>query len=369
MSKLIDEMKKNKKLSDLIIKDVVKDEWLSTNVMSVNLLFSGKIRGGIKKGKISVCAADSQQGKSLIGLNVLRSAYKAGLDCFVIDTEHAFNYSLAQELGINLDDIVVYDTAKIPEIKQIFGQINHGLTREESRNVFVLLDSWGPIVTAQVMDKAEEASSAVDMSMPKFKNELANVINACGNTVFVVNHVYASLQMYGEKFEIPGGKRLFFNADAIMLASSAAKYKDAEGSVLGKVITAGVKKGRSAKEFVKTHFLIRHDGGLDPFYGLLDEACDSGVVVKPKNGCYTRPDYDKDGKTWKENELYCSAFWVPLYKDPAFNEFLEKKFAFEDSKLISATEDVFDMIDGKTELSTESLPTAEPDSEDDDEDK
>ena len=52
MSKLIDEMKKNKKLSDLIIKDVVKDEWLSTNVMSVNLLFSGKIRGGIKKGKI-----------------------------------------------------------------------------------------------------------------------------------------------------------------------------------------------------------------------------------------------------------------------------------------------------------------------------
>jgi hypothetical protein len=27
------------------------------------------------------------------------------------------------------------------------------------------------------------------------------------------------------------------------------------------------------------------------------------------------------------------------------------------------------MIDGKTELSTESLPTAEPDSEDDDEDK
>ena len=108
MSKLIDEMKKNKKLSDLIIKDVVKDEWLSTNVMSVNLLFSGKIRGGIKKGKISVCAADSQQGKSLIGLNVLRSAYKAGMDCFVIDTEHAFNYSLAQELGINLDDIVVY---------------------------------------------------------------------------------------------------------------------------------------------------------------------------------------------------------------------------------------------------------------------
>src|SRR5574344_1768211 len=350
MSKLIDEMKKNKKLSDLIIKDVVKDEWLSTNVMSVNLLFSGKIRGGIKKGKISVCAADSQQGKSLIGLNVLRSAYKAGMDCFVIDTKHAFNYSLAQELGINLDDIVVYDTAKIPEIKQIFGQINHGLTREESRNVFVLLDSWGPIVTAQVMDKAEEASSAVDMSMPKFKNELANVINACGNTVFVVNHVYASLQMYGDKFEIPGGKRLFFNSDAIMLASSAAKDKDKDGNILGKVITAGVKKGRSAKEFVKTKYLILHNGGVSPFYGLLEEAIDCGEVYKPKPGYYSRTNFDVDKSTgeatkmWREEELYCPQFWIDIYKTENFRHYVEAKFAFEDQELITSTQNVMDMI-------------------------
>ena len=51
------------------------------------------------------------------------------------------------------------------------------------------------------------------------------------------------------------------------------------------------------------------------------------------------------------------------------NEILNKPQSNYFSNIGLKTEDVFDMIDGKTELSTESLPTAEPDSEDDDEDK
>lgn len=362
MSKLTDKLKKNKRLSDIIIKDAKsEDRYLSTNVLSLNLVFSGKLKGGIRLGSISTLAADSQMGKSLLGYNLLGTAFRQGMDCVVIDTENAFNYELAASLGVNLDEIAIFNTSKIPVIKQIYAQINEGLTKEESRNVFVLLDSWGPIVTEQVMDKAGEGSSAVDMSMPRFKNELANVINACSNTTFVINHVYESLQMYGEKFSIPGGKRLFFNSHAIGLATSAAKYKDNDGNILGKVITVGVKKGRGAKEFVKTKYLIRHDGGLDPYFGLLDDALEAGVVFKPKNGYYARTDFDVDKDTgevsrqWKEAELYCSEFWIPLCKDPKFNQFLEEKFSFENTTLIASQENIDDMIEGKQALTTNTM--------------
>jgi RecA/RadA recombinase len=302
----------------------------------------------------------------MIGYSVLKSAYDSGMDCFIIDTENATNYDVLNSLGVKMSEVGVFKTNRIPEVKQILAKIGHGLTREQARNVFILLDSWGPLVTEQVMEKAEEASSAADMgSTARFKNELANVLLACGFTTLVFNHVYASLQMYGDKFEIPGGKRLFFNSDAIMLASSAAKDKDKDGNILGKVITAGVKKGRSAKEFVKTKYLILHSGGVSPFYGLLDEAIDCGEVYKPKPGYYSRTNFDVDKTTgeatklWREEELYCPQFWIDIYKTENFRHYVEAKFAFEDQELITSTQNVMDMINGKASYTNEETTTEE----------
>ena len=297
----------------------------------------------------------------MIGLNVLKAAQQQGMDCVVIDTEHAFNIELASSLGIDVNNIVIFETALIPELKQVIANINKGLTKAESRNVFVLFDSWGPIVEQQVLDKAAEASSAVNMGAAKFKNELANVIGAYGNTVLVLNHVYATLQQYGDAFAIPGGKKLYFLSDAIMMASSAAKAKDKTGAIYGKIITASVKKGRAAKEFAKTHFLIEHSGGVNPYYGLLDDAEAAGSVVRQSRPAlrFYRPKYDVDEATgevtkwWKEDELYCAKFWIPLYKDETFNKYVETKFAFEDSEMISATQDVLAMIEGRSEIPLE----------------
>ena len=368
-SKLVASLKKNKALAELVASEVVKDEFVSTNCIPVNLLLSGKIKGGIKKGKISQICADSGWGKSMIGLNVLKAAQQQGFDCVVIDTEKAFNRDLAVSLGINVDDIVIFESSLVPELKQIVANINNNLSRAEQRNVFILLDSWGPIVEQQVLDKAAVASTAVNMSGAKFKNELATVLSCYSNTVLVLNHVYATLQQYGDAFAIPGGKKLYFLSDAIMMASSAAKAKDKAGAIYGKIITASVKKGRAAKEFAKTKFLIEHSGGINPYFGLLDDSIAAGVVFKPKNGRYARTDYDVDQTTgevtrqWKEDELYCAKFWIPLYTDEKFNKYVEQKFAFADEELISATQDVLAMINGEAEIPDETKLVAESETE------
>lgn len=368
-SKLVASLKKNKALAELVASEVVKDEFVSTNCIPVNLLLSGKIKGGIKKGKISQICADSGWGKSMIGLNVLKAAQQQGFDCVVIDTEKAFNRDLAASLGINVDDIAIFESSLVPELKQIVANINNDLSRAEQRNVFILLDSWGPIVEQQVLDKAAVASTTVNMSGAKFKNELATVLSCYSNTVLVLNHVYATLQQYGDAFAIPGGKKLYFLSDAIMMASSAAKAKNKDGSIYGKIITASVKKGRAAKEFAKTKFLIEHSGGINPYYGLLDDSIAAGVVFKPKNGRYSRTDYDVDQTTgevtrqWKEDELYCAKFWIPLYKDEKFNKYVEQKFAFADEELISATQDVLAMINCEVEIPDETKLVAESETE------
>lgn len=59
---LLAKMKKEKAFTDILTTEHKKDEWLSTNCISVNLLLSGKIQGGIKKGCISMICADSRMG-------------------------------------------------------------------------------------------------------------------------------------------------------------------------------------------------------------------------------------------------------------------------------------------------------------------
>lgn len=356
-NKLLAKMMKEKAFADMLRTEQKPIEWLSTNCISVNLLLSGKIKGGIKKGSISMIAAGSGWGKSMIGYAVLKSAQDSGMNCFIVDTENSVNYELLTKLGINMKEVGVFGpTNRIPKIKQFITKLMSGLTLDEARNTFLLFDSWGPIIEEQVIEKAEQASSAVNMSSAKFKNELANLLLSAGFTTLVMNHVYASLEMYGDPYKIPGGMRIIFNAENIMLGSSTKKEKDKDKNILGKVITAGVAKGRSAKEFVKTQYLILHAGGISPYYGLLDEAIDSGIVYKPKPGYYARIGYDvqvdketgelgKPERIWKESELYCAKFWIPLYKDETFRHYVEAKFAFEDQVLINASEDIMKLME------------------------
>ena len=364
-------------LKDLIATELDEVSFLSTNVVVMNLVFSGKIMGGIKKGTINTICAPSAEGKSLIGLNCLKSAQKAGMDCVVVDSERAFPFSVAKALGIDMSKIPVYQAVNIGDIKRIYAMINEGAKAKERKNIFVLFDSWGPLVFTGLMDKAEKGSDTADMGRTAgFKNELANIINAYGNTTFCVNHVYDSLQMYGEKFCIPGGRRLFFLSDGIGLALSEAQWKSPEDdSYMGKLVTMGVKKGRSARERGRVQFAIRADGALDPFYGLFDDAIESGVLKKVAPGKYVRDfaiidkktgedksDIDIDTheptRTWREADMYCNPadearFWIPIFQNPDFVKYVESKYTYEADDMLSAKYDIVDMINGDQELPSE----------------
>ena len=176
---LLAKMKKDKDLADLLHTERIPVEWLSTNCISVNLVLSGKIKGGIKKGSISMIAAGSGWGKSMIGYSVLKAAQDSGMDCFIVDTENSVNYDLLTKLGINMDEVGVHGpTNSIPKIKQFIAKLSAQCgSLQQRRNTFVLFDSWGPIIEDQVLEKAQQGSSAVNMSSAKFKNELANIIS------------------------------------------------------------------------------------------------------------------------------------------------------------------------------------------------
>jgi RecA/RadA recombinase len=342
-----DKLMRHKEFGEFMITSDKEFEYISTNVIVLNLLFSGQVRGGLQKGGINHISADSSLGKTFIGLSALKEAQKLGMECYVIDAEKSFDFGWAKKLGIDTDkkSLPVIKTSQIIKIKQFITFIMEGKTLLERNNVFILFDSWGPLVSAVMKKKAGEASETRDMSLPFWKNELANIMKETDFTYFVMNHVYANTGGFGDPLAVPGGKRLYFNSDNVVLGQSKAKDKAASGDITGAIITALAHKGRKAKEKSKLKYRIKHEGGLDMFFGLLPDALEHGCVIKPKNGYYSRPCVEDD-KPWREKNIYCPEFWAVLFQKTDFELYLDTKYTYSGKIEIGETS-LSDILDTK----------------------
>jgi len=345
MASLFKKIAKDDKFNFNILDRNEKVTYVNSGVITVNLMASGKVDGGFPVGKISQMAASSSLGKSFIGLSTLKNAQKMGMDCLVIDTEKAFDFNWAKNMGIDVDadNFMVYQTTEVNDVRNFVGKLLKDASLEERKNLFVLLDSWGPMITNRLIDNAQKANDAKDMSKSVAKNELADFLNYTRATYLVINHVYDNVGGFGDLMNIPGGRRIEFLSDLIMLGYSAAKDKEKDGSISGKIVTAKVKKGRGVIEHKVAKYRIKHDGGLDPYYGILDFALEGGYVVKPKAGRYA-PAHVPDAPGVKEEEVYTKDFWLPIFKNSDFKEYLSSKFRFENRPITIADSNIVEEI-------------------------
>jgi len=348
----------NLPLSDYLINDSEEFvTYISSNFIVGNLLFSGRVKGGIPKGKISMISAPSMLGKSLIALSIIKTAQKEGMDVVIIDTERAFSFNTAKSIGVDVspEKLIVLQENSIEEVKNIILKIVEGIPRTERANILFVIDSWGTLVSSKSIDDGLEGKDVKDMTLSQKKNELANIILNTKSTYFVVNHVYDNTGGFGDPLQIPGGRRIMFNSDSVVLCSSRAKDKDKDKTITGSIISSQTFKSRHSREKIELQFRIKYDGGLDVFFGLKEDALEGGFiepgrviddketkkkgepVYKNKPGTFMRT-HLKDDILIKEDEMYTIDFWMPIFKSTSFKDYLEKKYTFQDSFDISVNE-------------------------------
>jgi len=340
------ETKNNVAMSSYMFNEDEVVEFISLNVISLNLIYSGRFDGGIPKGRMSMISAPSMMGKSFIAYGVVRNAQKDGMQVCIIDTERAFNFKFAESIGVDIspEKLVVLQENSIEDIMRIITTITNDIPKEERKNILFVIDSWGSMVTSKTMDNALVGNDAADFTIPRKKNNLANIILNTKATFFIINHVYDSMNvMGGDPLNIPGGRKIIFNCDCVGLGTSRAKDRDSEKNLIGNIITIQTFKSRFSKEKSKLKFRIKTEGGLDIFYGMLDDALESGVVQTAKPGYYIRS-HIADDKPISEKNLYNSEFWLPIFKDTDFKDWLKNKYTFSSKLDISEESEVLDLM-------------------------
>jgi hypothetical protein len=334
MSDIYNKLIKNEALTDaeLYGTDEPPVEFLSSGIITLNCGCCGKIDKGFALGKITLFSAHSMLGKTIIGMVALRDAQRKGIFCVVLDAEYQWDWNLAIKIGIDPDPkkIVVYPNNQIEDVQAKIMQITAVLTKEEKKKIYFMLDSWGSLVGHEGVTKAQDPDSKKDFVLTQKKNNLANMIlhTQCG--FYITNGVYDNVGGFGELLKIPGGRRIILNAQTVILGMSKAKSKEStakDADVTGSVVSCVMHKARYGRERKDFQFRINYDGGLDIFYGILDDAV-AGGYVKQDGNTYFRAHIKGDQK-WKEKNLYTSKFWIPIFKDTDFPAYLEKLYTFQ----------------------------------------
>ena len=326
----LEKLRKLKSVQNSILTEVEEQEFISTGVATLNILFGGGIDKGIPVGRVSMIAADSSLGKSFVGLKIAKNAQAKGKSVILFDAEKAYSPAMTDNLGINKDEILVIQNTSVEEVSTQFMNIVEEI-KENIKDYVFIIDSWNVLVTSKSVDDISAGKDVVDMTGAKKKNTLAKLLLNSNATVFVINQLYSSMDAYSLD-NIPGGKGIYFASSSVVQGTSKAKQKESDGEITGAIVTAITRKGRFSREHSKLKYLINYEGGINAYYGLLDFALETGYVEKPSNGFYTRPCVEND-KKWREKEIYNKEFWTPIFKETDFKISVEKAFSFKHNEI------------------------------------
>ena len=144
--------------------------------------------------------------------------------------------------------------------------------------------------------------------------------------MIVVNHTYKTMELYAKDI-VGGGTGSYYSADNIFIIG---RQQEKEGTeVIGYNFIINVEKSRYVKEKSKIPVTVSFNGGISKWSGLLDIALESGHVIKPSNGWYSKVDVETgevEEKKFREKDTDTKDFWIPILKQKSFQQFVEDKY-------------------------------------------
>lgn len=305
-----------------------------TNVPIINLAFSGDFKKGFNAG-LTMIAGPTKHFKSNLGLLCVQAFlnHHKNSICLYYDSEFGCTPEYLQAAGIDPERVLHIPIMDVEELKFDIIQQLKDIKKEE--NVIIFIDSVGNLASKKEVEDAVNEKSVADMSRAKQMKSLWRMVTPylTINDIpcIVINHSYETQEMFS-KTVVSGGTGGQYSSDTIWIIGKAQEKED--DKLAGYKFTINIEKSRAVKEKSKFPFIVTYERGVNIWSGLLDLATESGHVIKPKVGWYSRPCVEED-KNWRAKDTNTSSFWKPIFENTDFAESCHKKFALGDVVMVS----------------------------------
>lgn len=267
---------------------VLANEYWSTGIMPMDALLGG----GFQKGRMALLAGESATLKSMVGLSTAGQVLKAGGSAAIIDTEHAFNQQWAENLGVDIDNLIV----SRPETAEAAIDQMEVLVRNDID--YICLDSIAALLPKAERDIMLSGSSNVQPARIAAVMAIAlRKLNSANqkSTIVWISQMRDNIgaMAFSPKSIITGGKSIhYYVSQSVRLSkvgkiNADIKYYDGEKNATDKQIViqkfkAELSKSRNTQPFSVQHFNFDlADGTIDHIQYLVQQGLDLGIITKP----------------------------------------------------------------------------------------
>jgi RecA/RadA recombinase len=315
---------------------------IQTAVPIINCAFTGSLDGGLVSG-LTCIAGPSRHFKSNLGLVAIKaymSKYKDSI-CLFYDSEFGITPEYLAAHGIDMTRVIHLPIEHIEQLK--FDLVKKLEEIKKSDKVIIFIDSIGNLASKKEVEDANDGKSVADMTRAKSMKSLFRIITPHLTLkdipCIVINHTYETQEMYSKQV-VSGGTGVMYSSNNVWIIGRSQEKDGTE--LVGYSFTINIEKSRFVKEKSKLKFLVKFDGGIDKYSGLLDLALDSGHVKKPSNGWYSRVDTETgviEDKKWREADTHNKEFWRPILGNQEYLDFVKNTFQLAVTPIQFAEED------------------------------
>lgn len=338
---LLEKIKKTSIIKDAAVlaesKFFTKKDMIPTSIPAMNVALSGELDGGFVPG-LTLWCGPSKHFKSMFSLIMAKSYMEKYPDSVMIfyDCEFGTPEAYFDTLQLDKNRIIHIPIMNMEEFK--FDCMKQLENLERGDRVIFVVDSLGNMSSKKEMEDAIEGKSVQDMSRAKQMKSIFRMITPYLNRLDIpmvaVNHIYMEQGMY-PKAIVSGGTGVYLSADNIFILG---RQQEKEGTdIIGYNFIINVEKSRYVREKSKIPICVKYEGGLSKWSGLLDMALESGHVVKPSNGWYSKVDIttgEIDEKKYRIKDTETKEFWMSILTDKTFQNWVKTNYQVSHGEII-----------------------------------